>query len=53
MEELHEMAVRRVGAEVLGEQDVNGRFKHEGVINGDHAHLGEAVPARASAAGDG
>ena len=45
MEDLEERGVVRVLFEVLGEQDVDGGFKHEGVVYGNHADLWELVPA--------
>lgn len=53
VEDLEEAGVGRVGAEVLGEEDVDGGFEHEGVVDGDHADFGELVPARLAAAGLG
>ena len=46
VEELEQVDVRRVGAEVLLQQDVDGRFEHEGVVDGDHADARLPVPAR-------
>ena len=34
-----------MGPEVFLEQDVDGRFEHEGVVDGDHADARVAVPA--------
>lgn len=50
VEQLHDEAVRGVGAEIFGQEDVNGRFEHEGIVDGDHADLGDAEPARVPAA---
>ncbi len=53
VEELEHVDVGGVGAEVLLQEDVDGHFEHEGVVDGDHADARVAVPAGLAAAGDG
>lgn len=54
VEELNKINVLfLVLAEVLLQQDVDGRLEHEGVVDGDHANIRHEVPARAAAAGLG
>jgi hypothetical protein len=53
LEELDEVDVRSVGAEVLLEEDEDGGLEHEGVVNGDHADFGCEVPAGLATAGLG
>jgi hypothetical protein len=53
LEELNEVDVRGVTAEVLLEQDEDGGLEHEGVVDGDHADVGREVPAGLAAAGLG
>ena len=53
MEEFEEVDVRRVRAEVLFEEDVDGGFEHERVVDGDSAHVGKAEPAWLATAGVG
>ncbi len=53
MEELDEVDIRRVLAEVLLEEGVDCGFEHEGVVDGDHADAFLAVPTWGTAAGDG
>lgn len=53
VEEFEELGVVGVGVEVLFEQDVDGGFEHEGVVDGDHADFRELVPAGLAAAGLG
>ena len=50
MEEFENGEVGRVSAEVGPEKEINATFKHEGVVDGDHADLWPAVPARLRAA---
>jgi hypothetical protein len=45
VEQLHQVDVVLVLAEVLFEQDVDGALEHKGVIDGDHADRGHQVPA--------
>lgn len=52
MEELDEVDVRRVRAEVLLEQPVDRRLEDERVVDGDEADALVAVPARLAAARD-
>ena len=40
-------------SEVLLEQDEDGGFEHEGVVDGNHADVGHAVPAWVAATCDG
>lgn len=51
VEEFEELGVVGVGVEVLFKEDVDGGFEHEGVVDGDHAHFRELVPAGLAAAG--
>ena len=53
MEDFEEAGVFGVGFEVFGEEDVDGGFEHEGVVDGDHADFWELVPAGLAAAGLG
>lgn len=53
VEELEHVGVGGVGAEVLLEEDVEGHFEHEGVVDGDGADARFAVPAGLAAARDG
>lgn len=53
VEQLDHIGVAGMLAEVFLEEDVEGHFEHEGVIDGDHADAGLAVPARLAAARDG
>ncbi len=53
MKYFQEAGVRRVGIEMLTEEDVDGGFEHEGVVDGDHADFWEFVPAGLTAAGLG
>ena len=53
VEELEEVDVGGVRAEVLAQQDVEGRFEHEAVVDGNGAHPGLLVPARLAAPRDG
>ena len=53
MEDLEEVNVARVLAEVLLEEEVDGALEHEGVVDGDVVHALDAVPAGLTAAGDG
>ena len=46
VEEVDDVGVVGVGAEVFLQEDVDGHFEHEGVVDGDHAHALLAVPAR-------
>ena len=50
VEELEEVDVGRVRLEMLFQQHVDGGFEHEGVVDGDHAHGGLAVPAGSATA---
>lgn len=52
VEELDEVDVGGVVAEVLLEEGVDGHLEHEGVVDGDHADAVLAVPAGGAAAGD-
>lgn len=45
MEQLDEIEVALVLAEVLFEQDVDAALEHESVVDGNHANLGHEVPA--------
>lgn len=40
-------------AKVLLEENEDGGFEHEGVIDCDHADVGHAIPAGTAAASDG
>jgi len=53
LEQLDDVDVGRVAAEVLLEEDEDGGLEHEGVVDGDHADLGLEVPAGLAAAGLG
>ena len=53
VEELHQVDVGGVLAEVLLEENVDGGLEHEGVVDGDHADTVLAVPTWGAAAGDG
>lgn len=53
LEELDEVDVGGVTAEVLLEEDEDGGLEHEGVVDGDHADTGLEVPAGLAAAGLG
>jgi hypothetical protein len=53
LEELDEVDVRGVAAEVLLEQDEDGGLEHESVVDGDHTDVGGEVPAGLAAAGLG
>jgi len=53
VEEFHEVYIAWVAAEVFFEQDEDGGFEHEGVVDGDQVYGGEAVPAGLAAAGEG
>ena len=53
VEELHQVDVGGVLAEVLLEEDVDGGLEHEGVVDGDHADAVLSVPTWGAAAGDG
>lgn len=52
VEELNEVDVGGVRAEVLLEEGVDGRLQHEGIVDGNHANTVLAVPARLTTAGD-
>ena len=52
VEQLKQIDVRRVTADVLLEEGVNGGFKQKGVVDGDHSNLWLAVPAGCSSSGD-
>lgn len=45
VEELEQVDVELFTAEVGLEKLVNGSFKHEGIVDGDHPNLRQAVPA--------
>ena len=45
MKQLDEVEVAPSLPEVLFQDDEDGRFQHEGVVDGDHADLRHAVPA--------
>jgi len=45
VEEVDQVDVGRVGAEVGAQEDVEGGFEHEGVVDGHHAYPRLAVPA--------
>lgn len=51
MEELEEMHVARLAAEVLLQQPVDGGLEHERVVHSDQAYTFGAVPARLAAPG--
>ena len=53
MEDVEEIDVVRLGAEVLLEEEVNGALEHEGVVDRDVVHALDAIPAGLAAAGDG
>jgi hypothetical protein len=53
LEQLDEVDVCGVGAEVLLQEDEDGGLEHEGVVDGDHADAGLEVPAGLTAAGLG
>lgn len=53
VEEFEEVGVGGVGFEVVAEEDVDGGFEHEGVVDGDHADFGDFIPAGLAAAGLG
>ena len=53
VEELEEVDVRRVTAEVFLQQDVDSRLEHEGVVDGDHGDAGLAVPTGLPASCEG
>ena len=52
VEELKEVHIRRVGAEVLLEQPVDGGLEDERVVDRNHPHVRRAVPARLPAPRD-
>lgn len=53
LEELDDVDVGGVAAEVLLEEDEDGGFEHEGVVDGNHADVGLEVPAGLATAGLG
>jgi hypothetical protein len=53
VEQLHQVDVVAVLAEVLLEQDVNGALEHKSIVDGNHADVGHEVPARRTTAGLG
>lgn len=53
MEQIQEIRVVILFAEVCLYKIVNGRFEHEGVVNRDHAHLGNTIPAGLATTSDG
>jgi len=53
MEQLEEINVGGVRAEVLLQDDIDSGLEHEGVVDGDHAHSVVAVPAGLTTTGDG
>lgn len=52
MKEVDQVHVVALFFEVQLQQVVNGAFEHERVVNRDHAHLLNPVPARLTATGD-
>jgi len=52
VEELDDVDIRRVGAEALLQNHVDGRFKHEGIVDGDQTDTLLTVPARQTTAGN-
>ena len=53
MEQVEQISVIRLRAEVDLEQPVNSSFEHERVVDSDMADFGDAVPAWLAAPGDG
>jgi len=53
LEELNEVDVGGVVAEVLLEEDEDGGLEHKGVVDGDHADVGREVPTGLATAGLG
>jgi hypothetical protein len=53
VEQLHQVDVVAILAEVLLEQDVNGALEHESIVDGNHADVGHKVPAGRTTAGLG
>ena len=53
VKQLDEVDVGGVRAEVLLQNDIDSRLKHEGIVVGDHAHTVLAVPAGLTTTGDG
>lgn len=53
VEDVEEIGVVRLRAEVGFEQMVDGALEHEGVVHRDQTDLGLLVPAGLSSAGDG
>lgn len=53
VEQLEEIDVGGVRAEVLLQDDIDSGLEHEGVVDGNHAHSVVAVPAGLTTTGDG
>ena len=51
MKQLHKIDIGRMLTEIFLEEHIDGRLEHEGVVDGDHADVGHAEPARGAAAG--
>jgi hypothetical protein len=53
VEEFKEVDIIFLAPEVLLEKEINSRFEEEGVVDGDVADLGHAIPAWLSTTRDG
>lgn len=52
MEEFKQVDIVTLGSEVFLQQEVDGAFEHESIVDGDVADTGDTVPTRLTTSSD-